>query len=113
MSRFGEISDYIPRTKKEKTNPTTLAQMNTLLSNQRTYLSYLRTGFAALAFSITIRNFTVLFVGVLLILVGVFQYYTIAREIEKDIVIFPNKELPLFITFIGLFGIYYYWTHKY
>ena len=59
MNNFERISKYIPRTKTDKINPTTLAQLNTILGNQRTYLAYLRTGFAALAFSIA-TSFTAL-----------------------------------------------------
>ena len=68
---------------KKDFNNNTLAQMRTLLANQRTYLAYIRTGFAVTALAIKTKSNIVIAIGMLLIGVGLYQYYTTASNIEK------------------------------
>ena len=93
-------------------NTTALAQLRTLYANQRTYLSYLRTGFAITAVAITFKSDVVILTGLILIIFGIYQYYTTALSVERGDVIFPNKEIPLVFALSGLRAVYYYWTKK-
>jgi len=97
---------------KGKLNNIKLAQLRTILSNQRTFLSYIRTGFAVSIVALKINSQVIISIGALLICYGVYQYYEIAKDIEKDEVVFPNKEIPLTFTVAGLMLLYYYWYDK-
>ena len=44
----------------------------------------------------------------LLIMMGVNQYYTIAIELQSDIHRLSNKEIPLTYSVAGIIDIYYY-----
>ena len=87
-----------------------LALMNTALANQRTYLAYTRTGFAVTALAAKFKSNIVITVGLILIIVGVYQYYTIALDLENNIVSLPDKEIPLTFTIAGLKAVYYYFN---
>lgn len=87
-----------------------LAVMRTALANQRTYLAYTRTGFAVVALAAKFRSLVVILVGMVLITVGVYQYYTIALDLENEVHRLPNKEIPLTYTLAGLMAIYYYFS---
>ncbi len=95
---------------KKDFNNNTLAQMRTLLANQRTYLAYIRTGFAVTALAIKTKSNIVIAIGMLLIGVGLYQYYTTASNIEKGTMVFPNKEIPVVFTVAGIMAVYYYWS---
>jgi len=87
-----------------------LAVMRTALANQRTYLAYTRTGFAVVALAAKFKSLVVILVGMILITAGVYQYYTIAVDLENNIHRLPNKEIPLTYTVAGLMAIYYYFS---
>ena len=91
---------------------TELSQIRTLYSNQRTYLAYLRTGFAITALAVSQKSDIIIFCGITLILFGVYQYYDMAKKIEKGIIKYPNKEIPLVFVISGLMAVYYYWGKK-
>jgi len=93
-----------------KQNSQNLAIMRTALANQRTYLAYTRTGFAVVALAAKFKSLVVILVGMVLITVGVYQYYTIALDLEKNVHRLPNKEIPLTFTIAGLMAIYYYFS---
>ena len=95
---------------KQAFNNNTLAQMRTLLANQRTYLAYIRTGFAVTALAVKTKSNVVILIGMFLIVVGLYQYYTTATTIERGEIIFPNKELPVAFTVAGIMAVYYYWS---
>jgi len=91
-------------------NSTNLAKVRTLYANQRTYLSYIRTGFAVTLLSVKIKSNVVITIGSILIVVGLYQYYTHATAIEKDKIVFPNKEIPVLFTISGIMVVYYYFS---
>ena len=93
-----------------KQNSLNMAVMKTALGNQRTYLAYTRTGFAVVALAAKFKSLVVILVGMILITVGVYQYYTIALDLENNVHRLPNKEIPLTYTLAGLMAIYYYFT---
>jgi len=95
----------------EKTvSSTELAKIRTALANQRTYLAYTRTGFAIVALAIKTRSHIVIAVGIILIAIGVYQYYVIAKQIEDNEIALPNKEVPLIFTVAGIMAVYYYFS---
>jgi uncharacterized membrane protein YidH (DUF202 family) len=96
--------------KKQEFNNNTLAQLRTLLANQRTYLAYIRTGFVVTALAIKTKRNIVIAIGMFLIAVGLYQYYTTATTIEKGQMVFPNKEIPVVFTIAGIMAVYYYWS---
>ena len=94
----------------EKVSSNELAKMRTALANQRTYLAYTRTGFAVVAIAAKFKSNIVIAVGMLLIAVGVYQYYTIATDIENNEISLPDKEIPLTFTLAGIMAVYYYFA---
>ena len=86
-----------------------LAQIRTLLSNQRTHLSYIRTGIVISMVAIKLKSNLIIALGMLIINFGVYQYYTTAKTVENGEIVYPNKEIPLSFTIIGLLLLYYYW----
>ena len=89
---------------------TDLAKMRTSLANQRTHLAYVRTGFAITGIAVTYNSNEVALIGVVLVLYGCYQYYTIAGDIEKNKFVSPNKEIPLLYSLAGLLALYYYFS---
>jgi uncharacterized membrane protein YidH (DUF202 family) len=96
--------------KKKEFNSNTLAQMRTLLANQRTHLAYIRTGFAVTALAVKTKSNIVILIGMFLIAVGLYQYYTLATIIENEEMVFPNREIPVVFTIAGILAVYYYWS---
>ena len=66
---------------------TELALQRTKFSNQRTYLSYMRTGFAIALIAGTFKKFWVVFFGIAMILGSTLQYLLINHQLK-------NKENP-------------------
>ena len=96
--------------KNKKLDTNSLAKLRTLLANERTYLSYIRTGFATTLLAVTIKNDIVIIIGTILILFGLYQYYTIATNLENNEIIYPNKNIPIIFSISGIMIVYYYWT---
>lgn len=94
----------------KKIDSNSLAVMRTLLANQRTYLAFIRTGFAVTALAVKTKSNLVILIGMILIAVGIYQYYTTANSIENGELIMPNKEIPLIFTVAGIMAVYYYWS---
>ena len=84
--------------------------MRIVLANQGTYLAYIRTSFAVVALATKFKSLVVILVGMLLITVGVYQYYTIDLDLENQVHRLSNKEIPLTYTVAGLMAIYYYFS---
>ena len=66
---------------------TELALQRTKFSNQRTYLSYMRTGFAIALIAGTFKKFWIVFFGIAMILGSTLQYLLINHQLK-------NKENP-------------------
>ena len=94
----------------KKIDSNRLAVLRTLLANQRTYLAFIRTGFAVTALAVKTKSNIVLLIRLLLIIVGIYQYYITATGIENGDFIIPNKEVPLIFTMAGILAVYYYWS---
>ena len=67
--------------------------MRIVLANQGTYLAYIRTSFAVVALATKFKSLVVILVGMLLITVGVYQYYTIDLDLENQVHRLSNKEI--------------------
>ena len=82
------------------------SKINTLLSNERTYYSYIRTGLAICGFALKYKSKLLAFIGCIFFICGFYNYYTLAEKVEKDKIKYPNKYLPIVLTVISLFAIY-------
>jgi uncharacterized membrane protein YidH (DUF202 family) len=52
-----------------------LSIINSKLANQRTYMSYIRTGLAISAIALTFKKYKLVALGILMIFIGTFEYY--------------------------------------
>ena len=95
---------------KKEFSTLNLARVRTLYANQRTYLAYIRTGFAITLLAVKIKSNIVITIGMILIAVGLYQYYTNAVALEKGTIVFPNKEIPVLFTISGIMAVYYYFS---
>ena len=94
--------------KQEKEfNTINLAKLRTLYANQRTHLSYIRTGLAGVIIGIKLKNYMIVYGSIILILFDMFQYYTNAVALGNGKIIFPNKEIPVLFSIIIIIAIYY------
>ena len=107
-SRTGNIS--FQSTSGEIGLNTKLAIMRTALANQRTYLAYTWTGFAIVTLAVKYESNVIISIGMILIAVGIYQYYTIAIQLKNNKTSLPNKEIPLIFAFTGIIAIYYYFS---
>lgn len=62
---------------------TQYAQLRTKLSNQRTYLSYVRTGFSIAAIAGSFKKKYLVLFGVIMCILSSFQYYTLNNGIDE------------------------------
>ena len=69
-----------------------LSIQRTKLSNQRTYLSYVRTGFAIASISGTFKKFYIFSFGLLMILISSIQYLVAIHHLNSKKII-DNKVL--------------------
>jgi uncharacterized membrane protein YidH (DUF202 family) len=98
--------------KQKKTDTIDLAKMNTLLSNQRTYFSYIRSAFALLAIAIASNNYFILLCGILILVKGGYQYDRVKYDIINGKIIFSNILNMNDILFVLLIGYLYYWYYS-
>ena len=70
---------------------TELALQRTKFSNQRTYLSYMRTGFAIALVAGTFKKFWVVFFGIAMILGSTLQYLLINHQLKNK----ENPDIPI------------------
>ena len=70
---------------------TELALQRTKFSNQRTYLSYMRTGFAIAIIAGTFKQFWVVLFGIAMILGSTLQYILINHRINNK----ENTDIPI------------------
>lgn len=85
-------------------NTTELAIERTKLANQRTYLSYMRTGFTIASIAGVFKKWWITFFGIFMILTSTFQYYIINYDLSKNLNIdyFYLDILPLLYFILGL-----------
>jgi uncharacterized membrane protein YidH (DUF202 family) len=79
-----------------------LAIMNSKLSNERTYMAYMRTGLAIAAIALPFKRFRLVAIGILMIIIGTIEYYYIIYILDQ-----PNlldyKEFRYFPFIITVF----------
>ena len=84
-----------------------LAKMTTGMSNERTYLAYVRTGLAIVTIAIPFKKYYIMILGLIMIFVSTIEFYFINNNLNKNnfnIVVFVL--MPLFATAI-IFFIFY------
>ena len=69
---------------KMKTNSIKLAKLKTKLSLQRTYLSYMRTGFAIAGIAGIFKKSYLIIFGLIMILLSTIQYYLLLKNIDTN-----------------------------
>jgi hypothetical protein len=95
--------------KQKKIDPIDSSKMNTLLSNQRTYLSYIRTGLSIVAFAIATHNYFLFSTGFVILLKGAYQYYYINVNLMNDEVSFSSLTKLYDISGVIALGCIFYW----
>jgi uncharacterized membrane protein YidH (DUF202 family) len=83
-----------------------LSVHNSKLANQRTYLSYFRTGLAIAALSGKTENYIVALYGVLMVILSTIQYYVSIRSLDRNEVPSMIDHAPMIFATLGLFAIY-------
>ena len=90
-----------------------LANLNNKLSNQRTFLAYLRTGFTISALAGTFKQKWILFFGIFMIVFNSLQYYIIDNNLDKNQFDDFNKwfnKMPLVYSFLSIGILYIQYT---
>jgi hypothetical protein len=82
------------------------SKVNTLLSNERTFYSYIRTGLAICGFAFKYKSKILAFIGCIFFICGFYNYFTLAKKVEDDKIKYPNKYLPIVLTVVSLFAVY-------
>jgi uncharacterized membrane protein YidH (DUF202 family) len=95
--------------KQKQIDPIDSSKMNTLLSNQRTYLSYVRTGLSIIGFAIATHNYFLFFSGGVILSKGVYQYYHINVNLMNDEILFSSLINLYDISGIIAIGCIFYW----
>ncbi len=65
-------------------NTNYLAIKRTKLANQRTYLAYMRTGFAIAAIAGSFKKMWIVIFGLFMIIISSFQYFVINHNLDSD-----------------------------
>lgn len=86
-----------------------LSILSVELSNETTYMSYIRTGLAIATIALPFRMYRLVLLGLFMIILGTVEYYYIRYKINQGT--FNNvsafKFMPIFLTIIILFAFYY------
>ena len=95
--------------------PLDLAIQRTKLSNQRTYLAYMRTGFGIAALAGSFKKFWIMGFGVIMIMISSLQYAMINHSLmnKKNPSNYLFEGLPLIYILLSLGAIYIQFTIKY
>lgn len=85
-------------------NTTELAKKRTKLANQRTYLSYMHTGFTVAGVAGVFKKWWITFFGIFMIVTSTFQYYIINYHLDQNISIDYKylDMIPLVYFILGL-----------
>ena len=87
---------------------------NTKLSNQRTYLAYMRTGFGIAALAGTLKKFWIMIFGLSMIVISTLQYIYINHQLseKKD----PANQffdlIPVMYVFLSCGALYLQFNRK-
>lgn len=80
--------------------------ISTLLSNERTYLAYMRTGLSLVVLAIPFKRYYIILIGILIIILSTIKYYLVSYYIDKEdyrVVVDYLNYLPALLTVIFLF----------
>ena len=93
--------------------PIDLAIQRTKLSNQRTYLAYMRTGFGIAALAGGFKKYWIMGFGVIMIIISSLQYTMINHSLmnKKNPSNYLFDGLPLIYILLSLGAIYIQFTH--
>jgi uncharacterized membrane protein YidH (DUF202 family) len=98
--------------KQKKIDSIDLSKMNTLLSNQRTYLSYIRTGLSIIGFATVSNNYFLFICGCVILLKGVYQYYNIRNDLTNNEIRFTSLvnlyDISILLIIMSIFYWFYY-----
>jgi len=89
-----------------------LAKKRTLLANQRTYLSYMRTGFTIAAIAGKFNYIWVVMYGVTMIITSSYQYYKLTSDIINNDITIKNEYIPLIYLPLSLIVLYLQYNFK-
>ena len=91
---------------------TEFAKKRTLLANQRTYLSYIRTGFTIAAIAGQFNYIWIVMFGVIMIITSSYQYYKLTTDIINNDIIINNEYMPLIYLPLSLIVLYLQYNKK-
>ena len=84
-----------------------LAIQRTKLSNQRTYLSYMRTGFGIASIAGSFKKYWIMLFGLIMIVMSTLQYVIIAKNLNTKKKFKNNFDyVPLIYVFLSLGSLY-------
>ena len=96
----------------KKQNSTDLAKLRTKLASQRTYLAYMRTGFAIASIAGVFKKPYLVIFGLIMILLSSIQYYLLLKNIETNTMDLSKMHyLPLIYVVLSI-GILYLQFYK-
>lgn len=89
-----------------------LAIKTTKLANQRTYLAYMRTGFAIATFAGAFKKIWIAVFGVIMIIVSLIQYFLINNKLtnEKNPNNFILDMIPVIYVVLSIGALYLEWN---
>ena len=91
-----------------------LAIQRTKFANQRTYLSYMRTGFIIAAIAGIFKKYWIVFFGVFMIAMSTVQYYFLNKMLnEKEVENYVFFDVvPVLYVLLSLGTLYLQWKSK-
>ena len=95
-----------------KNNSINLDKLRTKLSSQRTYLAYMRTGFAISSIAGVFKKPYLVVFGLIMIVLSTIQYYLLLQNIETNSMNLKNLHyLPLIYVMLSI-GVLYLQFYK-
>jgi uncharacterized membrane protein YidH (DUF202 family) len=90
-----------------------LAIIRSKLANQRTYLSYIRTGLSIAAIAGIFKKYKILYFGLFMTITSGYQYYVINKSLDTKIILENNfLDLIPLIYIVLSFIVFYLQFHK-
>ena len=88
-----------------------LAIKRTKLANERTYLAYMRTGFAIAALAGVFKKWWIVIFGLIILILSTVQYHTVNNQLNnKETPNTPILELlPIIYVVLGLLILFLQW----
>lgn len=101
-----------PSSSKEQLSSNELALIRTALANERTYLAFVRSGFAAIGLGIKLETMYPTIIGVGFVIAGMFGYYRVKFTLRRAGVqkVLTSNLIMEIVVFACLLIIY--WAYK-